>query len=449
MVSNQSLYFAGLFLSFVLQVSAAYVTCSLVNRTVVRPRQRFRMWTAFLAGSAIYWLALMAWSASAIAEHRTFAQSATTHSFASPAFFLVPASLSTVIFTAEKILLFAYAVILAALLGVSIWRRFHLESLLRQGWTAPEDMVDLFEHTRRELGVKRCELLIMPGLSSPATVGWLRPRVLLPAACEDLGATSRLADVFRHELAHVARRDYFWAGVSDLICRVLFFLPMVWRARKLARFQGELACDLSVIEAQPERRIDYADSLAYFVRLRMMEERAAMGIDFASSDSGLGTRIRLILMESRVVPWWKRAPQRAAALALLFAFALATPALTVSLGFVQALPENIASPQPQAPVSQAQHRARTAISRSQTQLPPVTDLNTLRTANRLPDTPAYLLTRADAVRSDTFSGSDRTWQEREPSMRRPSMAEVLTSAVAIAITRNDHDRDHETKHLGK
>src|SRR5262249_45964575 len=113
------------------------------------------------------------------------------------------------------------------------------------------------------------------------------------------------------------------------------------------------------------------------------------------------------------------------------------------------LPENIASPQPQAPVSRTQHRARIVISRNQTQLPPVTDLNTLRTANRLPDTPAYLLTRADAARSDTFSGTDRTWQEREPSMRRPSMAEVLTSAVAIAITRNDHDRDHDPKRLGK
>src|SRR5215813_7731967 len=111
MVSNQSLYFAGLFLSFVLQVTAAYVTCSLVNRTVVRPRQRFRMWTAFLAGSAIYWLGLMAWSASAIVEHRTVAQSSTAHSFASsayfpvPASFLVPATWSAVIFAAEKILL--------------------------------------------------------------------------------------------------------------------------------------------------------------------------------------------------------------------------------------------------------------------------------------------------------------------------------------------------------
>jgi hypothetical protein len=310
-------------------------------------------------------------------------------------------------------------------------------------------MVDLFERTRRELGVKRCELLIMPGLSSPATVGWLRPRVLLPAACEDLGATLRLADVFRHELAHVARRDYFWAGVSDFICRVLFFHPTVWQARKRARFQGELACDLSVIEARPERRVDYADSLAYFVRLRMMEERAAMGIDFASSDSGLGTRIRLILAESPVAPWWKRAPQRAAALAVLFAFALAAPALTVSLGFVQSLPENIASPQPQSPLSPDRHLVRAVASKRQTQLPPVTDLNRLRTAYRLPDTPDYLLTRSDTPGSNAPGGSDRAWQEREPSLRKPSMTEVLTSAVAIAIARSDHDRERDPKHLGK
>src|SRR5215470_14646696 len=113
MVSNQSLYFVGLFLSFILQVTAAYITCSLVNRTVVRPRQRFGMWTAFLGGSAIYWLGLIAWSTRAIVEHRSIAQSPSAHSLVSPAFFYVPASWSAVIFAAEKILLLAYGIILA------------------------------------------------------------------------------------------------------------------------------------------------------------------------------------------------------------------------------------------------------------------------------------------------------------------------------------------------
>jgi hypothetical protein len=298
---------------------------------------------------------------------------------------------------------------------------------------------------RADLGISRCELLMLPGITSPATAGWLRPRVLLPAMCEDLGATSRLADVLHHELAHVARRDYFWAALSDLACRLIFFHPAVWRARKLARFQGELACDLAVVEAQPERRADYADSLAYFVRLRMMEERAALGIDFANSGSTLGTRIRLILAGSPVRPWWKRVPQDAAALALTICFAMVAPALTISLSFFRPLPARVSPPQ--APISAAStHHHRGSLPVFRSTLPPVTDLNTLRVTNSFPQNSSYSFARAGSEGRGASDGDlNRPWKESEPSMNHPSIASVIRDSVAIAVSRSDHDRDHENR----
>ena len=136
--------------------------------------------------------------------------------------------------------------------------------------------------------------MVLPGLKSPATAGWWNPRILLPEVCEQIGPTPQVADVLCHELVHVARRDYLWAGLSDLICCLLFFHPAVWKARKAMVLQGELACDLAVLETRSGDRADYADSLTYFVRLRMLQDGFSLGVDFAASAS-LGLRIRTIL----------------------------------------------------------------------------------------------------------------------------------------------------------
>jgi hypothetical protein len=347
------------------------------------------------------------------------------------------------VLTAGKILALAYGATVIVLLGVNAWRQLRLWMVLRHGWKASAPVNSLFEEIRRDLGVSGCELLVLPGLASPATAGWLRPRVLIPAVCEELGPTSRLADVLHHELAHVVQRDYFWAGLSDLICRVLFFHPAVWRARKLARFQGELACDLAVVEARPEHRVDYADSLAYFVRLRMIEEQAPLGIDFAASASSLGTRIRFILAGSPAQPWWKRIPRRAAALALTGAFAMAAPALIVSFGFFQPLPEHAVSVAP-APAAAIPSRHPATVSNRQAELPPVTDLSKLRVGVPSSEKSAYSLTRGGSGESRDSSDFDRPWRESDSSPNRPSVASVIRSTVgAIAVARGDHDHDHD------
>lgn len=442
MIPDRCLYFAGIFFSFFLQITAAYLTCSLVNRALNNPRQRFRVLIGLLSVAAIYWLGLIVWNVRSILASPAAAASDSGTPI-SRSQFLVPLSWSSAVLTAGKAVLIGYVGAVAVLMAINLWRQIRLWMLLRQGWTPSEAIVLLFEQICREFGVTRCEILVLPGLSSPATAGWLHPRVLLPVLCDHLGPNERLADVLRHEVAHVASRDYFWASLSDLICRILFFHPALWRAKKLARLQGELACDMAVVEAQPDRRADYADSLAYFVRLRMMQEQAAVGIDFAAAPSSLGTRIRFILAGSPVLPWWKRIPRRAAAVALLSAFAIVAPALSVSLGFSRPLPPvGLANPGAK-PVSMRHH---TSVSDSVSPLPPVTDLNTLRTKASFQDT-AYSANRGyERGRSDSSRGFDRPWREPGTSVKRPSVTDVIGSAVAIAVSLPDHDRDHD-KHL--
>ncbi|HLW55546.1 MAG TPA: M56 family metallopeptidase [Candidatus Angelobacter sp.] len=439
MISDLCLYLAGLFFTFTLQITAAYLACSLVTRTLLRPRNRFGVWLGFLSVAVIYWIGMVGWQLRSFAGHAAAGDRAAASS--SGSFFTVPLSWSPGILIAGKVFLVAYVAAAAALLVMNAWRRLRLRTLLSHGWTPVSEIVALFDQIRSELGVARCELLVLPGLASPATVGWLRPRVLLPAVCEDL-PESRLADVLHHELAHVARRDYFWAGVADLICRLLFFHPAVWRAMKLARFQGELACDLAVVEARPERRADYADSLAYFVRLRMLEEQAAVGVDFAASASNLGTRIRFILSGAPSLPFWKRIPRAAAALAVAGAFALGSPALTVSLGFFRPAVQSgvTAAPQP-AQVVATRHRVRA--SNPQAKLPPVIDLSRLRTAKPPSGASEYALTRGVLGGHSDFGGLDSPWREGSRPANRPSVASVIRDSIVVAISRPERDRDKD------
>ena len=76
----------------------------------------------------------------------------------------------------------------------------------------------------------------------PATVGWRRPTLLLPADWRDWGETDRRA-VVAHELAHVRRGDYV-AGVWAQFCVAFhFYQPLVhWLTARL-RLEQELAAD--------------------------------------------------------------------------------------------------------------------------------------------------------------------------------------------------------------
>lgn len=442
MSSEIILYFAGIIFTYVLQVAAAYLLVSVLSRLLHRPRQRFFLWMAFLSGSAIYWAGLMGWNLQrAVAHHLVIGDMGPGSVSAWPSIFVVPRAWSGSILLASRLVVVAYAGAVALLLGVGAWRHLRLRLVLRHGQPPSEALAALFEQTRSTLGVSRCELLVLPGLGSPATAGWLRPRILLPAICEDLGPSSRLADVLQHELAHVARGDYFWAGLSDLICRLLFFHPTAWSAKRFARLQCELACDLAVIETRPEHRADYADSLAYFVRLRMLEERTALGMDFAAAPSSLGARIRFILETPKSLPWWKQAARSVTGLALSAGFAVVVPALTVLLAFARPIP----AAAPAYAQSSAVHpdrglRKATLHRREISGTPYASRINA---QSPVRETRVYSLTANHSnTGSEPVGNLDGGW--REPtSVPKPSVIGAVRSAIiGIAIGRG-HDRDRD------
>jgi beta-lactamase regulating signal transducer with metallopeptidase domain len=96
-------------------------------------------------------------------------------------------------------------------------------------------------------------------LSSPATLTWRRPIVILPKDLRGAGMGEIVA-AFCHELAHIRRRDFVLNLFCETIVTVLFFHPAVhWILRRLKESR-ELACDDIAARAMAGNSI-YATSL--------------------------------------------------------------------------------------------------------------------------------------------------------------------------------------------
>lgn len=83
------------------------------------------------------------------------------------------------------------------------------------------------------LSPKGCRVMAVDS-PVPATIGWFRPIIMLPKA--SFGWPSEKTEaVLGHELAHVRRKDWLWQCMSQVVCAVFWFNPLVWYAA--ARFE--------------------------------------------------------------------------------------------------------------------------------------------------------------------------------------------------------------------
>jgi beta-lactamase regulating signal transducer with metallopeptidase domain len=445
------LHFAAIYLSYFLRVTVAFGACWMVNRLLAKPRQRFIVWMVFLTGSAAYWLELIVSEIREIGFRTVEVTSAQVPAPAVPHSFLLPLAWSHNILVAVQGLGAVYVFVFVALIAITAWKHLRMRVLLRHTIEPSTALNALFLDISRDMHlsrsrISRTKLLVLPGLASPATAGWWSPRILLPEVCEQIGPTPQVADVLCHELVHVARRDYLWAGLSDVICCLLFFHPAAWKASKAMALQGELACDQEVLEKRPGDRADYAGSLTYFVRLRMLQEGFSLGVDFAASAS-LGLRIRTILTTPQPVAWWKGWSRATAGLSLIVAFGALAPLMALSVGFTEAF---VGRASEQSPVHAAglSRKPRHIQRGAATQGVSKDSLTTLRVRPYVSETPAYTMTSSSnsVVGSAGSEGESPAWRESQPVIQHPSVSSVIRATLGEIAARGtrpgrDHDRD--------
>lgn len=130
---------------------------------------------------------------------------------------------------------------------------------------------DEFESLRKRLNSRQVELRSTSQLPTAATVGCLRPVILLPRDYTTWSQEERRS-ALAHELAHVQQRDFIWRLLANLFAAAHFFNPLAhWLLRRLT-LEQELMADRIASEVLGSRR-DYARGLSLL----------AMRVDKASS----------------------------------------------------------------------------------------------------------------------------------------------------------------------
>lgn len=95
----------------------------------------------------------------------------------------------------------------------------------------------------------------------PASVGLLRPRIVVPPDFAQRYSPAEQALVIAHERVHVARRDALANLAAALFQCAFWFDPLVHYAARCLRQDQELACDAAVMRRHPGQRRAYAEAL--------------------------------------------------------------------------------------------------------------------------------------------------------------------------------------------
>ncbi len=148
------------------------------------------------------------------------------------------------------------------------------------------------EIIRAEIGLTRAvQVRVSPGLTTPATVGWLRPAILLPPEWTEWDERERDV-VLSHELAHIRRNDYISGLLGQLSLALHYYHPLAhWLAGRL-RLEQELAADAWGAQLSGGNRT-YLTTLA---RMALRSDPRPAGWPARSFRPGRGTFLRRIEM---------------------------------------------------------------------------------------------------------------------------------------------------------
>lgn len=181
--------------------------------------------------------------------------------------------------------------------------------------------IELADLVSQELGlVSGVKFFISEDIEAPVTCCVLRSKILLPGHFKTW-SEERQRLVLLHEMAHVKRRDCLTQFITQIVCGVYWFNPLVWYVTRYLRELREQACDDHVLNAGTKSSV-YAGHLLDIARSIKSEKRifdlgrtATVAI---ARRSGMEARMLSILDPGRS----RRSANHPIKLAVLFTLAL-------------------------------------------------------------------------------------------------------------------------------
>jgi beta-lactamase regulating signal transducer with metallopeptidase domain len=151
---------------------------------------------------------------------------------------------------------------------------------------------------------KPVHIYISDLISSPVTIGFLKPIILVPIAAINNLTVKQVEAVLLHELAHIRRHDYFINLLINFIHTILYFNPFVKLFAKTIEREREKSCDEIVMQFQYDPH-GYASALLMLEKNNFMRQRMAVAASGQRND--LLHRIEKILgIEKRKTPDFKK-----------------------------------------------------------------------------------------------------------------------------------------------
>jgi beta-lactamase regulating signal transducer with metallopeptidase domain len=158
------------------------------------------------------------------------------------------------------------------------------------------DLLDLLEDCKEEMQIHTPVALVETDqIETPALLGVIRPRILLPRGFLSRFTPEEVKLVFFHELGHLKRADLFVGWITALVLLLHWFNPIVWYAYRRMKADRELACDSVALGylGEDENRL-YGHTL-----LKLIESLSWQGMRSVPALAGLAEERRDL--EERIV----------------------------------------------------------------------------------------------------------------------------------------------------
>ncbi|MEZ3475199.1 MAG: M56 family metallopeptidase [Lachnospiraceae bacterium] len=151
-------------------------------------------------------------------------------------------------------------------------------------------ILNLLSDCEEKLNIStRVELSCNPLIAFPMLIGFVRPRIVLPAReLED----KALSYIFLHELAHYKQKDMFYKWLIQIVVCVHWFNPLVYLLEK----EVNKSCDEKVISICDERaKREYGDTLISFLKSNNLYKSSFASVTLSEGAEQLKERLGAIM----------------------------------------------------------------------------------------------------------------------------------------------------------
>ncbi|HLL72662.1 MAG TPA: M56 family metallopeptidase [Pyrinomonadaceae bacterium] len=229
-------------------------------------------------------------------------------------------------------LLIAYALFLLYRLNAlrRAWQRTQVIRHSAHARAMPDEMRRVTARCGDLFNLKNVRVECSAKVDAPVTIGWRAPVIILPESFFDASVTAEtLASVLGHEMAHIARRDFLFNLVYEVLRLPISFHPLAHLAMRQINRTRELACD-ELVAGRVLAADAYARSLVRVAGALTSPAKHAYSLGVFDADILEERVMRLIEKRARLSVRAGRVVM-AASFAVLLAAALSTSVF--SLGF--------------------------------------------------------------------------------------------------------------------